>query len=115
MPGSSANDLLITMDQAAASAGGTDWMGLVFMGGAMLAIMYFLMIRPQQREKAAREELLNSLTKGDDVVTAGGLHGKIIIVEADIVKVDIGGKGYVTVDKSAITRKAGDPPPADKK
>lgn len=114
MPGSTATDVLITMDQAAPAGGGFDWMGLVFMGGAMLAIMYFLVYRPQQREKASREELLNSLAKGDEVITAGGLHGTIVSVEAEVVRLDIGCKGSATVDKTAITRKAGTPP-AEKK
>jgi len=123
MPGSSPPDPSPLVDPAMgvlvaaneAAAGGFDWTGLILMVGAMGAIMYFLVYRPQQREKAAREALLTSLSKGDEIITAGGLHGSIVAVEADVVKIDIGGKHAVTVDKTAITRKAGQPAPADKK
>lgn len=114
MPGPTAPDLLLTLDEAGAAAG-FDWTGLILMVVAMGAIMYFLVYRPQQREKAAREALLGSLAKGDDVVTAGGLHGTVVSVEADVVRIDIGGKAAVVVDKVAVTRKAGEPAPTDKK
>jgi preprotein translocase subunit YajC len=112
--GASAVDVLVAANEAAPAAG-FDWMGLVLMVVAMGAIMYFLVYRPQQREKAARETLLGSLVKGDEVVTAGGLHGTVVSVEGEVVKLDIGNKSPVTVDKVAIARKAGMPAPTDKK
>jgi preprotein translocase subunit YajC len=113
VPSDVATDLLLSADQAA--GGGFDYMGLILMVVAMGAIMYFLVYRPQQREKSAREALLGSLAKGDEIVTSGGLHGTIVSVEADVVRIDIGGKSAVTVDKSAVARKAGQPAPTDKK
>jgi preprotein translocase subunit YajC len=43
----------------------------------MFLIMYFMMIRPQQKQRREREAMLNSLKRGDRVVTSGGLHGTI--------------------------------------
>lgn len=107
-----APDLLYAVD-AAAQGGGFDWVGLALMVVAMGAIMYFLVIRPQQREKAKRDELMNSLAKGDAVITSGGLHGTVVSVDDLVVRVNIGGKTTVTVDKDAITRKATDDADAD--
>jgi preprotein translocase subunit YajC len=113
MPGD-APDLLLAAD-AAAQGGGFDWFGLALMVVAMGAIMYFLVIRPQQREKAERESLMNSLSKGDEVITSGGLHGRIVSVDDTVVRMDIGGKATVTVEKDAVTRKASDDASSDKK
>lgn len=112
MPGHDAADLILAAD-AAAPSGGFDMMGIVLMVVAMGAIMYFMVFRPQQREKQARETLMNSLSKGDEVVTTGGIHGRVVSVEDAIVRIDIGGKAIVSVDKEAIARKPGAEPAAD--
>lgn len=63
-----------TTTVAAAAGGGMSSM-LVF--GAMFVAMYFLMIRPQSKRAKEHRNLLSSLTKGDEVITQGGLLGKI--------------------------------------
>ncbi|MBP1728572.1 MAG: yajC, partial [Deltaproteobacteria bacterium] len=47
----------------------------------MFAIFYFLLIRPQQKKAKEHKALLDALKKGDKVVTAGGMHGKVTAVE----------------------------------
>ena len=56
----------------------------------IFVIFYFLLIRPQQRRQREQETLLKSIEKGDDVVTAGGLHGKVIGVTDDVLTLDVG-------------------------
>jgi preprotein translocase subunit YajC len=51
---------------------------LIFEFALIGAIWYFLIIRPQQRQRAAHEKALNELKRGDEVVTAGGIVGKVI-------------------------------------
>jgi len=58
-------------------------MALIFM------IFYFLLIRPQQKRQKQQEELLKSIEKGDQVVTAGGLHGKVTGVTDDTLTIEI--------------------------
>lgn len=72
---------------------------LVFFG-----IMYFLMIRPQQKQKKERERLLNSLEKGDKIVTIGGIHGKILEMddEESIVVLEIAPNVKITIQRSAV-------------
>lgn len=70
----------------------------------IIVIMYFLMIRPQMKKQKERQKLLENLNKGDDVVTTGGIHGKIMgFNETDktvLLKVDE--KLKLHVDRSAI-------------
>lgn len=49
--------------------------------GLIIAIIYFIMIRPQQRQRRKHEELLNALKRGDEVVTAGGIIGEVIHIK----------------------------------
>lgn len=70
---------------------------------AMFAIFYFLLIRPQQKKAKEHRALLDSLKKGDQVVTAGGIHGKITAVEDGAVLVEIAPNVVIKVTKSHIT------------
>lgn len=56
---------------------------------AIFAIFYFLLIRPQQRKQRAQEELLKAIEKGDDVVTVGGLHGRVVGTTDDVLTLEI--------------------------
>ena len=51
---------------------------MIFMYGAIFAIFYFVLIRPQQRQRNAHNELVKTLKKGDEIVTAGGLVGEVV-------------------------------------
>ncbi len=71
----------------------------------ILVIMYLLMIRPQQKKQKEKQKMLEALKKGDNVVTVGGIHGKVVGFADDekivIVKVDDNVK--LNLDKSSIT------------
>jgi preprotein translocase subunit YajC len=54
-------------------------------------IFYFLLIRPQQKQKKKLEKMIKAIEKGDSVVTSGGLHGKVAGVTDDVLTLDIGG------------------------
>lgn len=66
-------------------------------------IMYFLMIRPQQKQAKERQALLSSLHVKDKVLTAGGIYGKITKVKEKSVMVQIADKVEIEVAKSGIT------------
>lgn len=63
--------------------------GFILMIGALLVIWYLLLIRPQARQRREHEEMLKGIEKGDSVVTAGGLHGRVTGVTDDVVTVEI--------------------------
>lgn len=54
-------------------------------------IFYFLLIRPQQKKQKQLEAMIKTIDKGDNVVTSGGLHGKVTGVTDDVLTLDIGG------------------------
>jgi len=56
---------------------------------AIFAIFYFLLIRPQQKRQREQEKMIKGVEKGDNVVTAGGLHGKVTGVTDDVLTLEI--------------------------
>lgn len=64
-------------------------LSMLFPMAAIFAIFYFLLIRPQQRQRRQQEKMLKSIEKGDQVVTAGGLHGKVTGVTDDVLTLEI--------------------------
>ncbi|MCK4923561.1 MAG: preprotein translocase subunit YajC [Spirochaetes bacterium] len=84
--------------------GGGSPMTLIFMIIAIFAVMYFLMIRPQQRQKRQHQDMLGQLGKGDKVVTSGGLHGTVAGIKDNSVIVKIADNVKVEVNRSAISQ-----------
>lgn len=93
----------VLFDGAPSAGGGL--MGTLPMMGAILAIFYFLVIRPQQKEQKQHQELLATLKKGDPVVTVSGLHGKVFEVRDAVVVIEVADKVRVTVDKASVKRR----------
>jgi preprotein translocase subunit YajC len=69
---------------------------------ALLALMYFMMIRPQQQQAKKRKEMLGSLAVGSDVVTIGGLHGTILAMDDTTVRLRVAPNVELTFNRSAI-------------
>ena len=68
----------------------------------MFAIFYFLLIRPQQKKAKEHKALLDSIKKGDNVITAGGVHGKVVSVEDGIATLEIATGVVVKINKPYI-------------
>ncbi|MGE0877576.1 MAG: preprotein translocase subunit YajC [Acidimicrobiia bacterium] len=83
-------------------------MGIVILLPLFL-LMYFMMIRPQQKAKAQHAEMLRNLSVGDQVVTAGGIFGNVVQVEDDVIWVEVAPDTELKIARGAITRKL---PPA---
>jgi preprotein translocase subunit YajC len=71
----------------------------------MVAIFYFLLIRPQQRRVRQQRELVGSLDVGDEVVTIGGMFGRIMEMDDETVTLDVGGGSRIRFVKQAVARK----------
>ncbi|NLJ74629.1 MAG: preprotein translocase subunit YajC [Firmicutes bacterium] len=70
---------------------------------AIMAVMvYFMIIRPQQKQQKERQELLDSLKKGDRVVTIGGIYGELTNLKEDYVTLKIADKVEVQIARSGI-------------
>lgn len=69
----------------------------------IFAIMYFLLIRPQQKKLKDHQAMVNSLRRGDKIVTAGGMHGKVVkVLEDGDVDVEIADGVKVRMVQSTI-------------
>jgi preprotein translocase subunit YajC len=68
----------------------------------MFAIFYFLLIRPQQEKAKEHRALLDALKKGDQVVTAGGMHGKVTALDDQVVTLEIAPGVNVKINKGYI-------------
>lgn len=75
---------------------------LVFLGGFLL-IFYFLLWRPQSKRQKEHKNLVGGLSKGDEVVTAGGMLGKIVKVTDDFVVIEVADGVQLPIQKVAVT------------
>ena len=67
--------------------------------------MYFVMVRPQQKRQQAQRDLLASLEKGDDVITLGGLHGRVYALTDETVDLEVTDDIVLRFQRSAVGRK----------
>lgn len=104
----------------AASAGGAGGAGpspwgqlLIFI--PLILIFYFLLIRPQQQQRKRHQEMVNNISRGDTVVTSGGLIGKVTKVSDDEMTVELADGVRVRAMKqmTADVRSKNDPVPAN--
>lgn len=87
----------------AEGAGSSGVLGQVFLFGSIILIMYFFMIRPQQKKQKDAKNFIAEVKKGDHVVTIGGIHGKVFSVEGDTILLELD-KGFkIKVEKSAVS------------
>lgn len=69
----------------------------------VLGVFYFLLIRPQQQKAKEHQATLAALKRNDEIVTGGGLYGKVIAISDDIVTVEIAPKVQVRVSRPTIS------------
>jgi preprotein translocase subunit YajC len=93
--------LLLALDPAGGGSLVSTAVLMAFMG----AIIYFIMLRPQQKEAKEQAQLLASLQKGDRVVTLGGVHARIQEVKGDTLVLELSPNVLMTIDRDAVKRK----------
>lgn len=69
----------------------------------LFVIFYFLLIRPQQKRAKEHKQMISAIQKGDQVITTGGMHGRVTSVNEDSVSVEIAEGVKVKVSKEAIS------------
>ncbi len=68
----------------------------------IFVIFYFLLIRPQQKQKKEHQNLLGNLKVGDQIITGGGIYGKITGIRDNVITIEISDKVRVKVSRSSI-------------
>lgn len=89
---------------AAAGAAGGSGMQSLIMFGALFIMMYFLMIRPQSKRAKEQRNMLASITKGDEVVTQGGLLGTVARDAGSFFIITVGDGVEIPVQKQAVVQ-----------
>lgn len=92
-------------------ADGPSPFGPVVIMGLIFAFFYFLVMRPQQQKEREKENMRAALKKSDEVVTTGGLYGKVIDVKGPVVMLEIAQNVRVRVERRSIDAMAGSAPP----
>ena len=83
--------------------GKSNGMATIMMVVLMIVVFYFFMIRPQQKKQKELKKFRESLEKGSEVVTIGGIHGKIAEVKDETVILNVHGGNQLKVEKAAIS------------
>jgi len=90
--------------QTAAPAASDSGFSQFFIIIPMFVVLYFVMIRPQMKRAKEQKELLNGLAKGDEVVTVGGVIGRIAKLGESTVHIDVGNNVELQIQRSAIVQ-----------
>lgn len=88
----------------AQAASGSGSMNILFFG-ALFAIMYFVLIRPQQKQAKEQQTMIAALKKGDDVITSSGILGKVFAVDEKVITVEIARDVKVRMLKTSVQGK----------
>ena len=97
------NILLAMAPSPDGQGGGGSMISTLIMFGAIFAIFYFMIIRPQQKRAKAQKAMLEAIQKGDRVVLSGGMHGIVSGLEDKTVLVDVGNNVKIKFERSAIS------------
>ena len=77
---------------------------------ALLAVaFFFLIVRPQRRQLAARRALIQAVEVGDEIITAGGIYGVVRAIDDDTLRVEIAPGIEMTLAREAVARRRDDP------
>ena len=90
----------------APAEGGPAWMSNLILFGGIAIIFYFFMIRPQQKKQKDQKNFINEISKGDHIVTIGGIHGKVAAIDDETVTLDIEKGAKIKFERSAISLEA---------
>ena len=96
------NLLTILLQPTQPPASGMGQYSMIIMIVAMLAIMYFMMIRPQQKKQKEIQQARNAMKNGDKVITAGGIHGRIKEISETTLLIEVADGIRIRVEKSSV-------------
>ena len=95
----------------APAEGGGGAMVLLIQLGLIFLIFYWLLIRPQRKERQQHQEMIQALRKGDEIVSAGGIVGTIVHADQERITLRTGENTRVVIERSKVGRKLGAPEP----
>lgn len=90
-------------DAAAPAAGQASMLAQILPLGLLLVVFYFLLIRPQMKRAKEHRQMLSSIAKGDEVVTTGGVVGKVREIGENLIVLEIADRVEIRVQKPAVS------------
>ena len=97
------NELGLLAAAAAPGSGGGGLMSLLPFG-MIFVIIYFMVIRPARTRQKALQDMLSKLTRGDKVITNGGIHGMVVGISESIVQVRVTDQVTIDISRTAIAQ-----------
>lgn len=94
--------LLLLWQDSPPAGGAPGWTNFIFIGAAV-AIIYFMLIRPQSQQKKKAVEFTTALARGQKVVTIGGIHGYIAEIKDNTIELVVAPKIHITIQRDAIS------------
>lgn len=76
----------------------------LIMIGMMFIVIYFFLIRPQSKRQKEQQNFVNSIEKGDNVITTSGIHGRVMKIEEDVITLEVYKNTYIKIERSAISK-----------
>ena len=95
--------MFISNAYAQSAAGGTGGLMSFLPIVLMFVVLYFLMIRPQMKRQKEQKAMIDALAKGDEVITAGGILGKVTKVTEAYVTVEVSDGTEIVMQKASVT------------
>ena len=89
--------------QAAGAPAAPSMMSTLLFPVILIAIMYFLMIRPQMKRQKEHKAMLDKLAKGDEVITSGGVAGTVVGIGENFISVEVASGVQLKLQRGAIT------------
>lgn len=86
------------------AAGPESMFSTLLLFGGMFVVMYFLMIRPQMKRQKEHKAMIEALAKGDEVVTSGGLIGKVSKLGETFLHIEVGNGVELQVQRTAVVQ-----------
>ena len=94
------------LPEGGAADGGGGGLNFLLLMVALFLLMYAIIIRPQQRQQKEHKTMVAAIKKGDQVVTSGGIHGRVTGVVDDLLTVEIAERVRIKLDRSAVSKRA---------
>ncbi len=97
-------DLAYAQGAQPGGGGSSPWFGQLFLFAPLILIFYFLILRPQQKQRKDMRDMLSNLQKGDRIVTKGGIVGTIDKVEEQTVRIELGNGPKLRIQRDYVDR-----------
>lgn len=101
------SNLVHVVLMSAPQQGQSPWSSLVPLV-LIMVVFYFFLIRPQMKRQKELKNFRDALKKGDRIITAGGIYGKINNITDNVITIDVGNNVLLKVDKSSVLRDTSD-------